>query len=258
MRIKVYYWKDIRHMTMVNFDGGTPSAEDIAKTYTLVYDHEVPVALTDDAICEQLFSLFNQKDMIGQDVARKAGHTSMSIGDIVDLDGKYYICRSFGFDRYEDEDRLIELLNKTTPTRVRVSKNTSRSDSELSRIWKEAWKAGDDAGKGASVTPMVVYEAGLFDDKPLPGGQSWFVDDGVCGFAWVDIRPASHAGRSDCDLVKWMRSRDIGHYSEYHKSWQYSINEFNQSMQRKEAAARAIADVLTKYGYRAYDNSRMD
>lgn len=129
-------------------------------------------------------------------------------------------------------------------------------------MYKELWDKANEAGKIAAqncqVKGMIVYEADLFSNKPLPDGNAWHVPEGVCGFAWLDIRPASPSGRKDCDLVKYLRTNHIGSYDDYAKSWHYAIQDYNQSMQRKEAHAEAMAKVLQDNGIRAYANSRLD
>jgi hypothetical protein len=137
-----------------------------------------------------------------------------------------------------------------------VSEMVTRT--HFQEIWDEACKAGRDAVEKLNVVPMVVQEhQNMLDDKS-PVAQSWFVADGVCGFAWINIRPASRVGRNDCDFAKWCRANRIGSYDDYAKAWNIWVSDYNQSMQKKEAYADAAASVLQKYGIRAYSGSRMD
>lgn len=58
-------------------------------------------------ICEKLFSETNS-DLLSSDKAQekirasKAHHTSMSVGDIVQIDSEYYLCVGFGFKKVTD------------------------------------------------------------------------------------------------------------------------------------------------------------
>lgn len=124
-------------------------------------------------------------------------------------------------------------------------------------LWDTAEKAGKEAARVHEVVPMVVVEADLFD-RPLPGAKPEFVADGVCGLAWVEVRPASSVGRRDCELVKWLRRNKIGSYDEYRKCWSVAIHDYNQCMQRKEAHAEAMAKVLRDRGFNARARAWMD
>jgi hypothetical protein len=76
-----------------------------------------------------------------------------------------------------------------------------------------------------------------------------------CGFAWVDVFVARTNSKEAKELLK------VG----FKKSWRakclnlWSPGGYNgQSMDVKEAGAHAYAEVLTKYGFRAYMGARAD
>ena len=76
-----------------------------------------------------------------------------------------------------------------------------------------------------------------------------------CGFAWVDVFVARTNSKEAKELLK------VG----FKKSWRakclnlWSPGGYNgQSMSIKEAGASAYAEVLSKYGFRAYCGSRAD
>ena len=125
-------------------------------------------------------------------------------------------------------------------------------------IWEEAQMAGRVAVENLEVKPMVVQEHQNMIDDSSPVVNSYYVADGVCGFAWINIRPASKAGRNDCPFVTWCRAHGIGSFSDYEKAWNIWVSEYNQSMQKKEAYAEAVVTILQKYGIRASSGSRMD
>lgn len=126
------------------------------------------------------------------------------------------------------------------------------TDAQMEQILQEAIQAGREAAKAAQVVPMVVGEAiGLSNqinyNKPVE-----YVADGVCGFAWVTVKPANSR------FAKFMVKRGIAKKSGYEPGVYVWISDYNQSMQRKSAHARAMAKVLTDYGINAYSQSRMD
>lgn len=115
---------------------------------------------------------------------------------------------------------------------------------ECKRIYDEASAAGKKAGDSAYVRPMVVSDT---DTK-----QTYFIEDGVCGFAEVHIETARGA------FVKWCKENDLG-WKAYRGGYDLQIDGgYNQSMQRKEAFCAAFAQVLNSYGIDAWMTSRMD
>jgi hypothetical protein len=120
------------------------------------------------------------------------------------------------------------------------------------RIVNEAFLAGEAAGIAAAPTPMTVVEADPITGRKLDGGKSYYVADGVCGFAWVKLY-----GLGNSSFGKYLAKNGIAKKS-YSGGLQIWISAFNQSLDRKEACARAMAEVFNKYGFSAYAESRMD
>jgi hypothetical protein len=112
--------------------------------------------------------------------------------------------------------------------------------------------AGLKAGAEAKPHTMIVSEADSFTAKGLVGAKHWVVPEGPCGFAWVNIYPATSS------FARWLAKN--GHAKKaYEGGMQIWISEHGQSMERKEAHARAMAEVLTReLGVTAYAGSRMD
>ena len=118
-------------------------------------------------------------------------------------------------------------------------------------IFEEAMAAGRAAVAKLDVVPMVVGSAkGIMSNEIDYSKPSYFVADGVCGFAWVRVKGNSPFGR-------WAKKQGLARPG-YPSGLDISIREYNQSMQKKEAHAYAMAAVLQKYGIDAYANSRMD
>jgi hypothetical protein len=139
---------------------------------------------------------------------------------------------------------------------------------------ERAYLAGEAAAVGSTPTPMVVgtpkdplasllgKDDGGFDlDKP-----TYYVADGVCGFAWINVK--------DRKFNNWLLGRVKTKYpvgpamgyivgeprpDSYYGGVSLWISGFGQSMQRKEAFARAFARSLyDSVGISARAMSRMD
>ena len=111
------------------------------------------------------------------------------------------------------------------------------------QLFMNAKTAGEKAMLEATPQPMLV--AG--------GARPYLVEGGVCGFAWVNV----YGIRSNSKLGKKLEQLGFRKNS-YEKAYQYWIFDGGQSMERKEAYAYAMADVLRAAGLRAYGGSRMD
>lgn len=114
----------------------------------------------------------------------------------------------------------------------------------------QAEAAGRKAGEAVVPTPMIVGTAIGLSDRIDPSKPQYYVEDGVCGFAWIMFKGNTPFGR-------WMKKMGKAKPA-YPNGLQVWVSEFGQSMQRKEAYARAYAAVLRAAGIDAYANSRMD
>lgn len=119
-------------------------------------------------------------------------------------------------------------------------------------IWLEACEAGLNAVKELNVIPMIVQEhANPFDDNS-PVVKQWYEPEGVCGFAWVFVKPGN------CKFANWLKKNGKARPDSYYGGVSIWISQFGQSMQKKEAYAIAMADVFRKYDIRATYMSRLD
>lgn len=113
--------------------------------------------------------------------------------------------------------------------------------SGFGELWAAASQSGAAAAEAVSPIPMTV----------VGGSREYFVAEGVCGFAWVVVKPGT------ARFAKWLVK--MGHAR---KHWAGGvcvwISAYNQSMQRKEAHARAMAESFRAAGVQAYADSRMD
>ena len=128
----------------------------------------------------------------------------------------------------------------------------SMSKVACEKLLERAHLMGMDAGRAASVTPMIVGSPSTpFGSDIDYSKKTYFVEGGACGFAGVVIKPAR--GK----FVSYLKSIGIGN-KHYYGGYYVSVREFGQSMTRKEAYAEAFAKVLTEEGMSCYVDSRMD
>lgn len=108
------------------------------------------------------------------------------------------------------------------------------------KIWDKAVKAGEQAMKATTPTPMVVeqHESPLDDNSPVE--KSWYVPQGACGFAWVHVSPGN------CSFAYWLKKHD--HASKAYggglKIW---IDAGGQSVELKSAYAHAMSKVFNAH-----------
>jgi hypothetical protein len=82
--------------------------------------------------------------------------------------------------------------------------------------------------------------------------KTYVVPGGVCGFAWISVRPGNSK------FANWLKKNELGRRDSYEGGVKVWVSEFGQSMELKEAYAYAFAAVLQEEGLRAYAGSRMD
>jgi hypothetical protein len=144
---------------------------------------------------------------------------------------------------------------------------------------REATAAGNAAVEAAHVAPMVVGtprdmgaslmgdDSGGFD----PNEPVYYVADGPCGFAWVNVKAKATEGRQ---FMNWLKGsvkstapasevlNGLGvHSPSYYGGLDLWVRGFGQSMQKKEAFAQAFSDSLNAAGFDGlvtYSMSRMD
>lgn len=120
------------------------------------------------------------------------------------------------------------------------------------QIFEEAQTAGREAVAQLQVIPMAVQQAeGLFDQFD-PSKPYEVVADGACGFAWVNVRPGTSK------FAKWLKESGNARADSYYGGVTIWISSYNQSVQKKEAHAEAMAKVLRDNGIKAYAASRLD
>jgi len=116
---------------------------------------------------------------------------------------------------------------------------------DFGSLYETAHAAGMAAGYGSKPVPMVV-SGGV----PGEAAKSWYVSEGCCGFAWIEFKGTT-------PFARWAKAAGKARKG-YPSGYTIWVSEFGQSVDRKEAYARAFAKVLTDHGIAAYPNSRLD
>jgi hypothetical protein len=103
--------------------------------------------------------------------------------------------------------------------------------------YAKAAEAGRAAGEAKVPRAMMVSQpSNPLDANSLPKAM-WHVPEGVCGFAWVNVSPGNSS------FAKWLVKNKLARKA-YGGGVDIWISAFNQSMERKEACAQAMASVL--------------
>ncbi len=119
-------------------------------------------------------------------------------------------------------------------------------------VIEEARERGIAAALGMTPRAMIVGEAKDLTSNEIDySKKTYYVADGVCGFAWIWFKGNTKFGR-------WAKKNGLA------KSWYPTglaiwVSEFGQSYERKMAYAREFAKVLNEYGIKdAYASGRLD
>ena len=118
--------------------------------------------------------------------------------------------------------------------------------------YAKAAAAGQAAGEAAKPRAMMVVQpSDPLNDNSVPKAM-WHVPEGACGFAWVNVNPGN------CAFANWLKKNKLASKA-YGGGVQIWISAFGQSVERKEACANAMAEVLrAELGIKAYAGSRLD
>ncbi len=124
---------------------------------------------------------------------------------------------------------------------------------EAKALHTKAHAAGMESANACIPTPMRVVERinSLDDNSPIKTDYG-IINEGMCGFGWVEIRP-SRGG-----LATYLKKNGIGRYSEYERAWMISSPLQTQSYERNMAYASAYSKVLQERGINSYANGRLD
>jgi len=154
----------------------------------------------------------------------------------------------------EDKAKWQALQNEIQAIKLvraqRAERKAKKNGGAFEAVYQEAHEAGLVAGKGAIPAPMIVQEhANQLDDNSAVK-KEYYVSEGCCGFAWVNVR--------DRVFGNWLKAVGKGSHDSYYGGVTIWVGEFGQSITRKEAYAGAFAGVLEAHGIEAGSNSRLD
>lgn len=97
MKFKIYQIKDIKNCEYAFFGYDLASRYGFnLNDYQLIYEEETDKNLTLDQIF-RLFNVVTEEDVKRLDAVNYKGH-SLSVSDIVEIDGKKYYCDSCGWE----------------------------------------------------------------------------------------------------------------------------------------------------------------
>lgn len=128
---------------------------------------------------------------------------------------------------------------------------TTATKTDFAALYAEADAAGKAAAEAAVPTPIVVgSETSPFSGQIDYTQPTYFVSEGLCGFAWVSFKGNTAWGR-------WAKKAGVARPA-YGGGLQVWVSGYGQSVTRKEAYAAAFAGVLQAAGITAYAGSRLD
>lgn len=122
-------------------------------------------------------------------------------------------------------------------------------------VYKKAVAAGLEAGKAAKPRPMIVGTPTTLLGNDIDYSKpTYYESEGLCGFAWVVIFPATSS------FARWLvKEGHVGRGRSYGGGTQIWISDHGQSYERKCAHAEAMVKVLNdELGIKACAGSRLD
>ncbi len=112
---------------------------------------------------------------------------------------------------------------------------------DYEKIHKEAHQAGMDRLNGTVPNPMTV----------VGDGKTYHVPEGVCGFAWIRIRPANNG------FAQWAKKQNLAHNA-HGGGMDVWVRDGGQSYERKMEYARGYSKVLNTHGIKCSPGGRLD
>lgn len=137
-------------------------------------------------------------------------------------------------------------------TRGRIANRNSRREEEYGVIWGKAEEAAELAMATCLPRPMTVVQHSNPFDFTSPIVKEYHVSEGLCGFAWVNIRPGTSA------FARWLKKQGHVRADSYYGGVTHWVSEGGQSIERKKAYAEAMVEVLREYHYDAVAMDRLD
>lgn len=138
---------------------------------------------------------------------------------------------------------LIELGCKPSEKKVEVKV-------DFESLYKKACEVAHEAVMKHIPTPMVVSEhENMFDDNS-PVKNSYYVADGICGFASIRMKLNTAFG-------KWMVKNGYAEKSMYGGAYLW-VSQYNQSYEKKSKFAYKFCEFMKQNGIDCYAETRLD
>lgn len=116
-----------------------------------------------------------------------------------------------------------------------MTKFSTNEHAEFAAAYNEAYAVGYNAGTSHNPTPMRVYQADIGGNRL---SEDVVIDDGPCGFAWINIKSANKR------FCKWLREYGLADTDSYYGGITIWIGAHGQSYERKQRHAKAMADAI--------------
>lgn len=158
-----------------------------------------------------------------------------------------------GKSKYCAEHKVI--AHQAFNEMIAAKKNDKESQlKDYKNLLDSAIAAGEIAASNCIPEPMIVVQReSVWDDNSPIVEVFEPVMGGVCGFAWITIKPANSAFANFIKKQTYIQSHKA--YTGGLSIW---VSAYGQSMELKQAFASAFAKVLKDAGINAYSESRMD
>ncbi len=179
--------------------------------------------------------------------AKTASKTWEHVCSSVEEAEKY---RKFVYGRY----RAIGTIKEAGSSSISTTTLPSQAVSDPAKtLLLKADSAGMAAAEKRIPTPMIVCQhENPLDDSSKVIKQYEPVMGGVCGFAWINIKPANSK----------IAKLAIQHYGAGKDSYEGGVSlfvhQFGQSYEKKVAYANAFTSVLREAGIKASTGNRLD
>lgn len=115
------------------------------------------------------------------------------------------------------------------------------SNPQMLDLIERAHAAGMKAGMEVRPVPMHLTD----------GVKTYTLDDGPCGFAWINVKPGNSR------FARFLKAEGLARKA-YGGGVDIWVSEFGQSHTRKAAYAQAYSRELQMAGIRAYSQERLD
>lgn len=166
------------------------------------------------------------------------------------LSGKSKYCVTH---RVEARERFLAMIDEQqNEKKIR--------DAKFMEVFRDAHIAGCGAAENCVPEPMIVVQhENPFDSSSAITKVYEPVLDGVCGFAWVNIKPGNSA------FANWLKKNaeagtiHLRIHKSYYGGIDLWISDYGQSYERKRAYANAFAKVIVdELGVKARSMGRLD